>query len=312
VARRCHIAAVLWLVLAAAALGAPGTAGAQPSAPTGGDPRNPPPAGPLEDRDPRLATMERHHGGTHVLPISKSTLKVSSEFDVLLGDYAQSYFSVKNSAMAVSGLEAVLVHRSSSSTVYLVAEDTGYVALDDWASVDPADLLSEMRSHHTVTNIEAAPDGVRPPEVQGWRQKPELDRQSATVFWSVNTTIGGKPFLQATLLELGRHGVEKLVWIGDPATDPRPILNTVKASLSLAPDARYQDYRAGDKVAGSGVDKLVKASVGLGRMSIGAGTASLEAVQTAALAMVGISGAMFVVAFRLRSHKKKVMAQKDA
>jgi uncharacterized membrane-anchored protein len=308
VANRRAIAAVLWLILAVAGLVSAGSAAAQTPAPKSGAAA---PA-PLEDRDPKLAAMARHHGGIHVLPISKATLKVSAEFDVLLGGAAQSYFSVKNSATAVRGLEAVLVHRSSLSTVYIVAEDTGYVALGDWASVDPAELLSAMRSHHTVANIETTSNGAQPLEVQDWRQKPELDRQSATVFWSVNTTVGGKPFLQATLFELGRYGVEKLVWIGDPATDPRAILNTVKTSLSFAPDARYRERRADDMIAGLGIDKLLKMSVGLGRGPLSAGAASLEGVQTGALAMLGISVAMFVVAFRLRSHKKKVMSRKDA
>jgi uncharacterized membrane-anchored protein len=305
VAKRRATAAILRLILIAG-LVAPGLVAAQAPAP-----KSEAPTRPLDDRNPRLAAMERHHGGIHLLPTSKATLKVSAEFDVLIGGAALNYFSVKNSTMAVPGLEAVLVHRSSLSTVYLVAEDTGYVALDDWADVDPADLLSDMRSRHTVANLEAVADPAPSLEVQGWQQKPELDRQGAAVFWSVNTTIGGKPFLQATLLQLSRHGVEKLLWIGDPATDARSILNTVKASLSFPQDGRYQAYRAGDQVAGSGIDKLVKASVGLGRMSMRAGTASLEAVQTAALAMIGISIAMFAVAFRLRLHRKNVVAQKD-
>jgi uncharacterized membrane-anchored protein len=305
VAKRRAIAAGLWLILAIAGLIAPGPAAAQTPAPKDGAPS----AAPLEDRDPKLASIQRHHGGIHVLPKSRSTLKLSAEFDVLLGGAAQSYFSIKNSAPA-RDIEAVLVHRSSMSTVYLVAEDSGYVALDDWASVDPAELLSAMRSHHTVGNIEAAPNHAQPLEVQTWRQKPELDRQSATVFWSVNTTIGGKPFLQAALFVLGRYGIEKLIWIGDPATDPRPILNTVKTSLSFAPDTHYRDRRADDAITGTSIDKLLKTSAGIARTS-GGGT-SLEAVQTGALAMAAISFAMFAVAFRLRSHKKRVMSRKDA
>jgi uncharacterized protein DUF2167 len=306
VAKRRSIAAVLWLILAVAGPIAPGTAAAQSPAPDS------PAAGlPLDDRDPKLTAVERHHGGTHVLPISKSTLKVGAEFDVLVGDAAQSYFALKNSQMPVAGLEAVLMHRSSHSTVYLVAESIGYIALDDWASVDPADLLSDMRSHHAVTNLDAAPNGDRPVEVLGWRQRPELDRQGASVFWSVNTTIGGKPFLQATMLQLSRRGVEKLIWIGEPTADPRAILGAVRTALNFPPDMRYQDRRPADPVM-STVDKLVEASIGTGRLSIsGGGAASLEAVQTAALSMVGISGAMFLVAFRLRAHKKKVTSQRE-
>jgi uncharacterized membrane-anchored protein len=311
VAKRRGIAAIVWLVLAIAGLVAPGPAGAQSSAPKPGDTRSTATGVPLEDRDPKLANIERHHGGSHVLAISKSTLKVSPQFDVLVGDAAQSYFALKNSLTAVTGLEAVLVHLSTQSTVYVVAQDTGYVALDDWASVDPAGLLNDMRSHHSVTNIETAPNGLRPLEVLNWRQTPELDRRSATVFWSVNTTIGGKPFVQATLLELGRHGIEKLDWIGNPGTDPRLILNTVAASLSFAPDERYQDHRADEKVTGSGIDRLLKLSVGIGRTSMIASAASLEGVQTAALGMVGVSAAMFVVALRLRAHQKKLRTQKD-
>ena len=159
-AKRRGIAAIVWLILAIAGLVAPGPAGAQSSAPKPGDIRNTATGVPLEDRDPKLANIERHHGGTHVLPISKSTLKVSPQFDVLVGDSAQSYFALKNSLTPVAGLEAVLVHLSTQSTVYAVAQDTGYVALDDWASVDPAGLLNDMRSHHSVTNIETAPNGA--------------------------------------------------------------------------------------------------------------------------------------------------------
>jgi hypothetical protein len=41
-----------------------------------------------------------------------------------------------------------------------------------------------------------------------------------------------------------------------------------------------------------------------------ASAASLEGVQTAALGMVGVSAAMFVVALRLRAHQKKLRTQK--
>ena len=74
---------------------------------------------------------------------------------------------------------------------------------------------ARRRRIHTVTDIEGATNPSLAPEVLGWRQKPELDRPATSVFWSVNTTIGGKPYVQATLLQLNRHGVEKLVWIGD-------------------------------------------------------------------------------------------------
>jgi uncharacterized membrane-anchored protein len=310
VAARRDIAAFLRLALAATVLLAPGAATAQSATATGGGATA---IAPLDARDPKLTAIERRHGGTHVLPISKATLRVGPEFDILLGDQAQQYFSVKNGLPAVASLEAVLVHLATQSTIYLVVEDSGYITLDDWASVDPARLLRDMRSHQTVANIEAAPSGLLPVTVIDWRQPPLLDRQDASVFWSVDTTIGGKPLVQATLLMFTAHGEEKLVWIGDRASDARGILGTVKNALSPAPDGRYRDHRASDRVAGYGVAAAVTEAVGLGRRSmIGGASPSLHAVETAAMAMVALAFALFCVAFRLNRHKKRLAELKAA
>jgi uncharacterized membrane-anchored protein len=311
VAKWRGIAAVLWLILAIAGLVAPPAATAQSAPPKAGDSAKTPSMAPLDDSDSKLAFLQRHHGGTHVLPISQSKLKIFPEFDILLGDQARQFYALTNHLSPVASLEAVLLHLPTHSVVYVVTEEAGYVALDDWGKLDPARLIADMRLHSAAADLEA-PGLMRPPvKVIDWRQKPELDRQNALISWSVDTAIADKPQLQATVLVLTRSGHEKIAWVGDPTINPRAILNMVKTALILPPEQRHSDHQATDRVSSSGVTSLVTESVGLGRASAG-GTTSLEAVQTAALAMVGISAAMFVVAFRLRSHKKKVMAHKDA
>jgi uncharacterized membrane-anchored protein len=311
VAKRRRIAAVLWLILAIAGLVAAPPATAQTAPPKAGDGAKTPSMAPLDDRDPKLAFLQRHHGGTHVLPISQSKLRIFPEFDILLGDQARQFYALTNHLSPVAGLEAVLLHLPTHSVVYVVTEETGYIALDDWSKLDAARLISDMRLHSVAADLEAA-GPMRPPvKVIDWRQKPELDRQDGLISWSVDTSIADKPQLQATMLVLTRSGLEKLAWVGDPTINPRAILNMVKTALILPAASRYSDHQASDRISRSGVTALVAESLGLGRPSA-SGETSLEAVQTAALAMVGISAAMFAVAFRLRSHKKKVMAQKEA
>jgi uncharacterized membrane-anchored protein len=310
VAERRDMAVFLRLALTAVVLLATAAAPTQSAAATGGGAAT---VAPLDARDPKLLAIERHHGGTHVLPGSKATLRLSAEYDILLGDQAKQYFSVKNGLPAVAGLEAILVHLATQSTIYLTVEDPGYITLDDWASVDPARLLNDMRSHQTVANIEAAPSGLTPVTVIDWRQPPVLDRQDATVFWSVDTTVGGKSLVQATLLMLTANGEEKLVWVGERASDARGILGTVKNALSPAPDARYRDHRASDRLAGYGVAAAITRAVGLDRRSMMVGTAaSLHALETAAIAMFTLSLAMFFVTFRLHRHKKRLAELKAA
>jgi hypothetical protein len=149
------------LALVAALVLLPGLAAAQAPPAKPGDARPPAAAAPLDDRDPKLAAIERHHGGIHKLPGSKTTVKIAADFDIMLGPVAQRYFATKNGWSAVGGLEAVLVHLPTRSTIYAVTEERGYVSLENWSSADSARLLKDMRATGSVANLVGPSIGIR-------------------------------------------------------------------------------------------------------------------------------------------------------
>ena len=100
----------------------------------------------------------------------------------------------------------------------------------------------------------------------GWRQKPQLNQDAHTVWWSINgvDSDGGK-VVNSVALKLGRYGFERIVWISDATnmSDRNDLLLAVN-SHQFDNGARYTDYVAGtDRAAMYGVAGLVAGALGV-------------------------------------------------
>ena len=153
----------------------------------------------------------------------------------------------------------------------------GYVGIDDWADLDADALLRTVSDNTEKDNAARRERGQTELHVKGWLRRPTLDRASDTVYWSFAATQGGQPLINAIALRLGRHGYEKLTWIGD---DPNSkLLDDTLAAYEFDRGDTYRDYVSGDKLAGYGIAALVGAVAGANLAKAAAAGALLLALK---------------------------------
>lgn len=216
-----------------------------------------------EERTAAMRTLDwKRGGGSFHLDGSSSTLVVDPKHITLLGADARRFFELSNGVAPAAGLEAMVIDPGSDSVVSLLSTREGYVRFDDWSDVDADAMLTDIKDGTAEANKKRAALGMGALSVVGWRQKPTLDKTQQTVSWAIEGRAGGEPLVNAVLLTFGRHGYEKLTWIGPGQLDPAPMLNQVRDNFRFDAGAQYADFRDGDKVAEYGIAALVATAVG--------------------------------------------------
>jgi len=221
-----------------------------------------------EEEDPivkELLSLDWLSPGTHKLPISHSSLSVPAGHLVVIGDDARKLSQLTGNGF-IDSLEAVTMNDSGSQAVYFCYHDEGYVSIDDWKEVDPMKMIKSISESTEKANPEKRKKGINELHVIGWIQEPTLDRNTNTVYWSIELQEGDEQnhTFNSIALRLGRNGFERIVWVGS-APDYEAFggeLDVMLRAHSFEPGHRYCDYTTGDKVATYGVATLVAATVG--------------------------------------------------
>ncbi len=214
------------------------------------------------ERNAVLDTIQWHEGGVFHLERSKATIRVPNRFAVALDSDVRNFYEVVNGVSAPKNLEAMIVDTKTKSLVLYAPVHEGYVKLDDWSDVDPDRMIAEIRENTENANVQRRANGVPPIHVVGWIEKPNLDRSASVVRWAVEATGEDGPIVNASALVLGRHGYEKLVWVGPKSEEPSLLLDAARSALSFDTGTEYKDYQAGDRVAEYGIAALVATAVG--------------------------------------------------
>lgn len=214
------------------------------------------------ERSAVLDTIQWHDGGVFHLERSKATINVPNRFTVVLDADVRKFYEVVNGTSAPKNLEAMIVDGKTKSLVFYAPVHEGYVRLDDWSDVDPDRMISEIRENTETANVQRRANGISPLHVVGWVEKPSLDRKANVVRWAIEATADEGAVVNASALILGRHGYEKLVWVGPKSEDPSVLLDVARSALIFDVGAEYKDYQAGDRVAEYGIAALVATAVG--------------------------------------------------
>lgn len=162
----------------------------------------------------------------------------------------------------------------------------GYVS--DKERVDPDALFKQMKSNEAEENKERASAGQPGLFLDRWVTPPHYDPVSHNLEWgTVMHTDSGDQVVNYTSRILGRDGVTKAILVSDP-TNLSADLQQYRAAMSgfaYLPAKKYEDHRAGDKMAEYGLGALV------------AGGAAAAVVKTGLFAGIFAAIAKFGIAF---------------
>ncbi len=220
------------------------------------------PAATEQERDNQIRALVWKDGGAHPLSRSKSTIKLDSPYQILIGKDAIVYLENTNGTEQPTDIEAIITHPEIDAITVYRSINEGYVKFDDWGDVDSDQMLKDIKEGNEEANKERAKFGVSPLHVTGWKQRPTLNKEQKIVQWQIEAQSGEDHIVNAVVLVFGRFGYEKLIWAGDAKDNPDILLNAARSGFSFDQGASYADFRDGDKVAEYGVAALVASAVG--------------------------------------------------
>ena len=120
-------------------------------------------------------------------------------------------------------IESNLMIFSGDQTIYVRYKDEGYVTIDDWKSIKPENLISEMRQIQEAWKDQLKEEGRNYVEELNWIYKPTFDSEKNTVHVSYEGTWNGKKgrykTMQTNSIVLGRNGYLDISFVTSAKTD---------------------------------------------------------------------------------------------
>jgi uncharacterized membrane-anchored protein len=135
-----------------------------------------------QQRTDAISQLNWLKAGTYKLPASNSTIALPEGYLMVRGEDARRLLTL--SAESDDAAEAVVMSPHFNDEIVFENTSEGYVAVDDWADVDPVKMLDTIRENTEKANTERQRQGVGEMHVVGWLQRPTLDRNTATVYWA--------------------------------------------------------------------------------------------------------------------------------
>jgi len=134
----------------------------------------------------------------------------------------------------------------------------GYVS--DKEKVDPDALFKQLKSNEDEANKERTAQNEPGLHLDRWVVAPHYDTASHNLEWgTVMHTDSGEQVVNYTSRILGRDGVTKAILVSDPTNLSADLAQYRNAlgGFAYLPDKKYEDHKAGDKVAAYGLGALV-------------------------------------------------------
>lgn len=242
-----------------------------------------------------LAELNWKTEGTHVLPLSNSSISIPNDYALLTGDDAVALYTVEGKFVG-EFLEAYICDSSSfQNEIVFQNFKTGYISIDDWKGINSKELIDEITQGTEERNEERRKQGSNELHVIGWIQEPTLDQSTNTVFWAIEASDSGNDdnLVNAVAIRLGREGYEQLTWITSRSSyvSSGGPLDTMLSAHSFDQGYRYSDYVTGDKLAEYGIASLV--AVTAGGKALKAGGIAFLFKKIAGLVFAGIAALVY-------------------
>ena len=231
-----------------------------------------------EERNKKLDTLTWHNWDN---PKNHITLlkKPNAEIYILENEYyLKGTKDINQYSWWVFGeedIESNLMIFSGDQTIYVRYKDEGYVTIDDWKSIKPENLISEMRQIQEAWKDQLKEEGRNYVEELNWIYKPTFDSEKNTVHVSYEGTWNGKKgrykTMQTNSIVLGRNGYLDISFVTSIINETtkeelQQIANLAKDftdGIDFLEGSKHADYKSGDKVAALGVGGLVAGTLGV-------------------------------------------------
>ena len=165
-------------------------------------------------------------------------------------------------------------------------ESAGYVS--DKEKIDPDALFTQIKSSEDEDNKQRTSMGQTGLHLDRWLTPPHYDGASHNLEWgTVMHTDSGDQLVNYTSRILGRDGMTKAILVTDPSSFSSDLsqYRSAMSGFAYQADKKYEDHKAGDKMAAYGLGALV------------AGGAAAAAVKTGLFAGIFAAIVKFGVAF---------------
>ena len=231
-----------------------------------------------EERNKKLDTLTWYNWDN---PKNHTTLlkKPNAEIYILENEYyLKGTKDINQYSWWVFGeedIESNLMIFSGDQTIYVRYKDGGYVTIDDWKSIKPENLISEMRQIQEAWKDQLKEEGRNYVEELNWIYKPTFDSEKNTVHVSYEGTWNGKKgrykTMQTNSIVLGRNGYLDISFVTSITNETtkeeqQQIANFAKDftdGINFLEGSKHADYKSGDKVAALGVGGLVAGTLGV-------------------------------------------------
>lgn len=202
--------------------------------------------------------------GTYKLPESNSTLSIPQGYQLLIGEEAKTARSLSSEDLVDPNLEAIVFDENVQHTILIENAKIGYLPLDDWEELDAKSVLESVIESTNAANVERIKNGFSELHVIGWVNEPTLNRESNTIYWSIELQSDGVNIINSIALKLGRYGYERFNWVTtknlyDPSNNH---LETILKSYTFDSGFQYSDYTLRDQIAEYGIASVVAATLG--------------------------------------------------
>ena len=221
-----------------------------------------------------VKSLKPQHGKV-ALPAAKASLDIGNDYDFYgPGDARKILVDVWGNPPDQADNVLGMFMKAGASPLkdnwgaIVTYEASGYVADDDAATTNYADVLKQMQDGEADENSQRQSAGYPTLHVVGWAESPAYDKASHAMIWArdIKFSDGGADTLNYDVRSLGRAGVLSVNMISS-----MPHLAEVKAAAhefaghaSFDAGSRYADFNPDmDKKAEYGVGGLVAAGAGL-------------------------------------------------
>ncbi len=165
--------------------------------------------------------------------------------------------------------DTIFLIKGDEYTIYLSYSDDGYVKLDEWESINPKDLLKQLRETASINAKYLKKNNLEYVTKIDWIFKPTLNKENKSVsysykvFWST-----GRETMESKNLILGKKGYLESAYVVSYNKEldfnyhsefSKDFVNGVGFNDGF----KYSDYKSGDKVAVAGIGGLVAGSLGV-------------------------------------------------
>jgi uncharacterized membrane-anchored protein len=218
--------------------------------------------------DSTLAEVKRmdwSSGARVDLQASQSLVLKLPDYLVVIGQDARRIREISDGT-ADKSVEAYAYKNKGSGEVIFGWFPAGFVRAEDWADIDSANFLAQIKENDAAANKLRVAKGIPTLTTQGWRQEPRFNKDTSTASWIIEARDGsGSLITNSVALKLGRSGFEKITWIDD-ADSPTSASEfaRVQDAHQFGTGARYMDYVPGaDRAAEYGIAGLVAGALGV-------------------------------------------------